>query len=227
MISPCQRPHFLKYPMEPIECRCFLPQIMCRNIWSPPLFLYSWVPMCLIHLRLSYTGPMSVSLQFQPRCARPAIFLRRASVCKVKVTAPWKKAQVAELRIYTFSMWEVMLLGQVPLTWAGAWLLILCRGSSLREPSLGGGCVPSVETRLGELARSSYFTSRYCSLVFTEGECPSLPDEWRYNYTQLDCSDTCRAWKLIRGSQKVSIFCCKGRDFCNMYRGKSLHWKAH
>uniref|UniRef100_A0A4X1VFX2 Uncharacterized protein n=1 Tax=Sus scrofa TaxID=9823 RepID=A0A4X1VFX2_PIG len=52
-------------------------------------------------------------------------------------------------------------------------------------------------------------------------------DEWRYNYTQLDCSDTCRAWKLIRGSQKVSIFCCKGRDFCNMYRGKSLHWKAH
>uniref|UniRef100_A0A8C4KVX1 Uncharacterized protein n=1 Tax=Equus asinus TaxID=9793 RepID=A0A8C4KVX1_EQUAS len=50
---------------------------------------------------------------------------------------------------------------------------------------------------------------------------------WRYNHTQLDCSDQCKAWKLFYGDWKVSSFCCKGQDFCNIYRGKSLHFKVH
>nr|XP_031526227.1 prostate and testis expressed protein 3 isoform X2 [Vicugna pacos]XP_031526229.1 prostate and testis expressed protein 3 isoform X2 [Vicugna pacos] len=52
-------------------------------------------------------------------------------------------------------------------------------------------------------------------------------DMWHYNHTQLDCSDKCRAWKLIRAYSKVSSFCCEGQEFCNMYRGRSLHWKRH
>uniref|UniRef100_A0A8C6AH40 Uncharacterized protein n=1 Tax=Monodon monoceros TaxID=40151 RepID=A0A8C6AH40_MONMO len=55
----------------------------------------------------------------------------------------------------------------------------------------------------------------------------NVRDAWRYNHTQLDCYDKCRAWKLIRGDFKVSSYCCKGQDFCNIYRGKSLHWKSH
>ncbi|KAF3812319.1 hypothetical protein GH733_019699 [Mirounga leonina] len=56
-------------------------------------------------------------------------------------------------------------------------------------------------------------------------ERPSLPDGFRYNHTQLDCSNECKSWKLIRGDLKVSSFCCKDQDFCNKYRGKSLYWK--
>ncbi|CAI9166878.1 unnamed protein product [Rangifer tarandus platyrhynchus] len=55
----------------------------------------------------------------------------------------------------------------------------------------------------------------------------NVKDGWLYNHTQLDCYDKCRAWNLLRGHFKVSSFCCKGRDFCNMYRGRSLHWKNH
>lgn len=28
-----------------------------------------------------------------------------------------------------------------------------------------------------------------------------------------------------RTPSKFQVFCCKGQDFCNMYRGRSLHWK--
>uniref|UniRef100_A0A671EQU3 UPAR/Ly6 domain-containing protein n=1 Tax=Rhinolophus ferrumequinum TaxID=59479 RepID=A0A671EQU3_RHIFE len=52
-------------------------------------------------------------------------------------------------------------------------------------------------------------------------------DGWRYNHTELDCSNLCKAWKLFRGGLQVSSFCCKGQDFCNIYRGKSLQWKSH
>uniref|UniRef100_A0A8C2R0T9 Uncharacterized protein n=1 Tax=Capra hircus TaxID=9925 RepID=A0A8C2R0T9_CAPHI len=55
----------------------------------------------------------------------------------------------------------------------------------------------------------------------------NVKDGWLYNHTQLDCYDKCRAWNLVRGRLKVSSFCCKGQDFCNMYRGRSLHWKSH
>ncbi|KAF6081859.1 hypothetical protein HJG60_008864 [Phyllostomus discolor] len=51
-----------------------------------------------------------------------------------------------------------------------------------------------------------------------------IRDAWRYNHTQLDCSDECKAWRLFRGNLKVSSFCCQGQDFCNIYRGKSRRW---
>ncbi|KAK1328497.1 hypothetical protein QTO34_012070 [Cnephaeus nilssonii] len=73
--------------------------------------------------------------------------------------------------------------------------------------------------------RSSCLSSKHGPLALSG--IPSLADRWRYNHTQLDCSSECKAWKLFRGDLKVSIFCCQGQDFCNMYRGKSLFWKSH
>ncbi|KAM5312656.1 sperm acrosomal protein FSA-ACR.1-like [Glossophaga mutica] len=52
----------------------------------------------------------------------------------------------------------------------------------------------------------------------------NIRDGWRYNHTQLDCSDECKAWKLFHGDLKVSSFCCQGQDFCNIYAGKSRQW---
>uniref|UniRef100_A0A8D1SM20 Prostate and testis expressed 2 n=1 Tax=Sus scrofa TaxID=9823 RepID=A0A8D1SM20_PIG len=48
----------------------------------------------------------------------------------------------------------------------------------------------------------------------------SAKDGWRYNHTQLDCYDYCVSSNFYFGDLKISTFCCKGRDFCNIYHGK-------
>nr|XP_025721632.1 secreted seminal-vesicle Ly-6 protein 1-like [Callorhinus ursinus] len=55
--------------------------------------------------------------------------------------------------------------------------------------------------------------------IFTER------DGWRYNHTELDCSDHCLPVSFHLGAMKISTFCCKGRDFCNRYQGKGQEWK--
>uniref|UniRef100_A0A8C0KCC1 UPAR/Ly6 domain-containing protein n=1 Tax=Canis lupus dingo TaxID=286419 RepID=A0A8C0KCC1_CANLU len=49
-------------------------------------------------------------------------------------------------------------------------------------------------------------------------------DGWRYNHTQLDCSNNCQSMNYHLGTLRISIFCCKGQDFCNKYQGKGLEW---
>ncbi|KAF3823710.1 hypothetical protein GH733_007178 [Mirounga leonina] len=51
-------------------------------------------------------------------------------------------------------------------------------------------------------------------------------DGWRYDHTQLDCSDHCLSVNFHLGALKISSFCCKGRDFCNRYQGKGWEWKT-
>uniref|UniRef100_A0A8C3VGS3 UPAR/Ly6 domain-containing protein n=1 Tax=Catagonus wagneri TaxID=51154 RepID=A0A8C3VGS3_9CETA len=48
----------------------------------------------------------------------------------------------------------------------------------------------------------------------------SKKDGWRYNHTELGCDDYCSSSNFYFGDLKVSTFCCKGRDFCNIYHGK-------
>lgn len=50
--------------------------------------------------------------------------------------------------------------------------------------------------------------------IFTER------DGWRLNHTELDCSDHCWSSHWYYETLKISVFCCKGRDFCNRYQGK-------
>uniref|UniRef100_A0A8C8YSH0 UPAR/Ly6 domain-containing protein n=1 Tax=Prolemur simus TaxID=1328070 RepID=A0A8C8YSH0_PROSS len=55
----------------------------------------------------------------------------------------------------------------------------------------------------------------------------NVKDGWIHNHTILDCANPCKAWKLYHTETKVSIFCCKGQDFCNRYRGKLRTMKTH
>uniref|UniRef100_A0A671EHL6 UPAR/Ly6 domain-containing protein n=1 Tax=Rhinolophus ferrumequinum TaxID=59479 RepID=A0A671EHL6_RHIFE len=56
--------------------------------------------------------------------------------------------------------------------------------------------------------------------IFTER------DGWRYNHTELDCSDYCSPTNFYFGALKISTFCCKGQDFCNRYQGKGREYKV-
>ncbi|EFB14293.1 hypothetical protein PANDA_016161, partial [Ailuropoda melanoleuca] len=57
--------------------------------------------------------------------------------------------------------------------------------------------------------------------IFTER------DGWRYNHTQLDCSDHCLSANFRVGALRILSFCCKGQDFCNRYQGNGWEWKPH
>lgn len=89
---------------------------------------------------------------------------------------------------------------------------------------LGGGCVPIWRPGLGWLGKSSYFDLQLI-LSDREYEHPSLPDGWRYNHTQLDCSDHCLSANFRAGALRILSFCCKGQDFCNRYQGNGWKWK--
>nr|XP_048314743.1 prostate and testis expressed protein 2-like [Myodes glareolus] len=46
---------------------------------------------------------------------------------------------------------------------------------------------------------------------------------WIHNHTELDCSDECLTENIYYGSLKISVFCCKGEDFCNRYVGQVVN----
>lgn len=181
---------------------------------------------CVLHtLVAAHSTPtatsLCVSLQFQPPYVRSALFLRRAYVCMGRGTALPKKALVAELPICSSSMWKVMLSCRAFLPWAGTSFLTLGKGCSLRGPPW------EVDMSLVWGWAGCGWKKFQVQFSGAEHQHLSHPDGWLYNHTQLDCYHKCRAWNLLRGHFKVSSFCCKGGDFCNMYRGRSLHWKNH
>uniref|UniRef100_A0A8C8UL34 Uncharacterized protein n=1 Tax=Peromyscus maniculatus bairdii TaxID=230844 RepID=A0A8C8UL34_PERMB len=47
----------------------------------------------------------------------------------------------------------------------------------------------------------------------------SQTSRWIYSHNELDCSEAYFAENMYFGNLKVSIFCCKGEDFCNRYHG--------
>uniref|UniRef100_G1PWY8 UPAR/Ly6 domain-containing protein n=1 Tax=Myotis lucifugus TaxID=59463 RepID=G1PWY8_MYOLU len=49
-------------------------------------------------------------------------------------------------------------------------------------------------------------------------------DGWKHNYTELDCSEYCSPMSFHYGGMKISIFCCKGQEFCNRYQGKLIKY---
>ncbi|ELW72230.1 hypothetical protein TREES_T100008351, partial [Tupaia chinensis] len=50
---------------------------------------------------------------------------------------------------------------------------------------------------------------------------------WAHNHTVLDCSDACLQDNMYLGVLKVSTYCCRGRDFCNRRRGRTVKKGAH
>ncbi|XP_005378528.1 PREDICTED: acrosomal protein SP-10-like [Chinchilla lanigera] len=104
----------------------------------------------------------------------------------------------------------LLLLGAFPLVFfqAQATLCMVC------DVFMNGKCVQgkgncTMEEGGGCRTRDIYFfTSR---------------DGFSYNYTILDCSNPCKAWKLYNEDLKVSSFCCQSRDFCNRYKGKIVN----
>uniref|UniRef100_A0A8C5YKG3 Uncharacterized protein n=1 Tax=Marmota marmota marmota TaxID=9994 RepID=A0A8C5YKG3_MARMA len=55
----------------------------------------------------------------------------------------------------------------------------------------------------------------------------TLKDGFFYNYTILDCSKPCKAWRLVHGYLRVASFCCRSRNFCNRYHGKIAKQFVH
>lgn len=54
-----------------------------------------------------------------------------------------------------------------------------------------------------------------------------LLGRWVHNHTELDCSDECLTENIYYGSLKISVFCCKGEDFCNRYVGQVVNKDFH
>lgn len=48
---------------------------------------------------------------------------------------------------------------------------------------------------------------------------------WKHNHTELDCSDHCSEALFYYGYLKISMFCCKGQEFCNRYQGEEQEYK--
>ena len=99
--------------------------------------------------------------------------------------------------------------------------------SSLREAFWEVGVPLIWRPGLAWLGKMPSFSE--LQLLLSEPKCerPSLPDGWRYNHTQLDCSNNCQSMNYHLGTLRISIFCCKGQDFCNKYQGKGLEWKPY
>lgn len=95
-----------------------------------------------------------------------------------------------------------------------------CGGlSSLRTPLLSG-CVCSLGV-VGKFLLTWVPSTVLWHWIWI----PSLPDGWKHNHTELDCSDYCSRQFYYFGALKISTFCCKGQEFCNKYQGNQQEYK--